>query len=80
MTIEIQVKVKKDTKIADKPFSADAKFTTNGGSKVSLCLGRESMVDAIMTAIDPIMVMAPNAMQEEIDKCYERMDENPHLI
>lgn len=80
MTIKAEITIKKNVKYPETPFEASVDFIANGGEKATLSLGRKSMEEAIMAAINPILVMAPNAMQEEIDECYKQMDENPHPI
>ena len=71
MPITIKLEIEKSTR-SKEPFDADITYTGNGKSRVSLALWKPSIMEAVRVAMEPILVIAPNATQEEIDKHYER--------
>jgi len=44
----------------------------NGKPRTSLTFGRQGIIEAICDAMEPIMVIAPNSTQEEVDEHYRK--------
>lgn len=52
--------------------SASITFQGNGKPRTSLTFGRQGIIEAICAAMQPIMVIAPNSTQAEVDEHYKK--------
>ena len=69
MPIELKLIVEKTEK---GKFNANIEFNSEDGKDhASISILQDSLVKAIGGAFEPILVIAPNLMQEEINSHYE---------
>lgn len=48
-------------------FDVSIGYEANGTKCASISMGHKTMMEAIQVAIQPILIMAPNATQKELD-------------
>ena len=68
MKLELEIE-----KTADGLYNADYTYQTSDGLKHSVVsLHKSNIFCAIIEALDPLLIMAPNLLQDELDRFYEQ--------
>lgn len=78
MPIKMELEIEKSAD-AERPFEASIDFIADGKPRCAFTLGRSTIMEAAMDALKMVTSMAPNAMQEELDRCYKEWDKLPSL-
>ena len=73
MSIIMELEIKQDNTLQSTgKCTASITYQGNGKSRTSFTLGRQGIIEAICSAMEPIMVIAPNSTQEEVDEHYKK--------